>query len=120
MTPDMMADALARAQDEIKSLSAKIEQLTDEATSYHDAYVMAAEGHQTLMAEVERLTAAPTYAGVARDAYEAGARAVHAHWCDSPGEAPKGDPDFSEAAMDYASSLPAAPPPADPQEGGEA
>lgn len=35
-------------------------------------------------------------------AYIAGATAVHEYWTDNPGEAPRGDPEFGEAASDYA------------------
>ena len=41
-------------------------------------------------------------------AYIAGAMAVHNYWLANPGEAPQGDdPEFGEAASDYAASLPA-------------
>jgi hypothetical protein len=38
-------------------------------------------------------------------AYLAGAMAVHEHWQENPGDAPRGDPEFSEAASDYAVSI---------------
>lgn len=37
-------------------------------------------------------------------AYEAGALAVHEYWQSNPGEAPRGDPEFGEAASDYAAA----------------
>lgn len=39
-----------------------------------------------------------------RDAYMAGATAVHEYWLRNPGEAPRGDPEFGEAAGDYAAA----------------
>ena len=36
------------------------------------------------------------------DAYIAGALSVHEYWTENPGEAPSGDPEFDEAAGDYA------------------
>lgn len=38
------------------------------------------------------------------DAYIAGAMSVHEYWTENPGEAPRGDPEFGEAAGDYAYS----------------
>lgn len=38
-------------------------------------------------------------------AYEAGAMDVHQYWQNNPGEAPRGDPEFEEAAKDCASDL---------------
>ena len=38
-------------------------------------------------------------------AFEAGATSVHEHWTANPGEAPRGDPEFGEAARDYAASV---------------
>ena len=35
-------------------------------------------------------------------AFIAGAAAVHDEWLENPGEAPRGDPEFDEAAYDYA------------------
>ena len=35
-------------------------------------------------------------------AYIQGATDVHKHWTENPGEAPRGDPEFGEAASDYA------------------
>jgi hypothetical protein len=35
-------------------------------------------------------------------AYVQGASDVHAHWTENPGDAPRGDPEFREAAGDYA------------------
>ena len=35
-------------------------------------------------------------------AFIAGATSVHEHWTENPGEAPNGDPEFDEAANDYA------------------
>jgi hypothetical protein len=35
-------------------------------------------------------------------AYITGATDVHKHWTANPGEAPRGDPEFGEAASDYA------------------
>ena len=37
-------------------------------------------------------------------AYEKGASDVHTHWQENPGEAPRGDPEFGEAASDYAAA----------------
>lgn len=37
-------------------------------------------------------------------AYAKGAMDVHTYWIDHPGEAPRGDPEFGEAASDYAAS----------------
>jgi len=42
---------------------------------------------------------------IIRNAYLAGAMAVHTHWLDNPGEAPRGDPEFGEAAYDYMMSV---------------
>ena len=45
---------------------------------------------------------------VARDAFLAGAQAVHREWieCHARGEAPpRGEPDFAEAASDYAATI---------------
>ena len=39
-----------------------------------------------------------------RDAYLQGALDVHGHWLENPGEAPRGDPEFGEAASDYAAA----------------
>ena len=39
------------------------------------------------------------------DAYIAGAMSVHEYWTENPGEAPRGDPEFDEAAGDYAYSI---------------
>ncbi len=39
------------------------------------------------------------------DAYIAGAMSVHEYWTENPGEAPRGDPEFGEAAGDYAYSI---------------
>lgn len=39
------------------------------------------------------------------DAYVAGATNVHEYWTENPGEAPRGDPEFDEAANDYAASV---------------
>ena len=38
------------------------------------------------------------------EAYRKGASDVHAYWLDNPGEAPRGDPEFGEAASDYATA----------------
>lgn len=35
-------------------------------------------------------------------AYLQGATDVHSYWVENPGEAPRGDPEFGEAASDYA------------------
>lgn len=43
--------------------------------------------------------------GAVRDAYIAGATAVHEEWTRNPGDAPRGDPEFYEAADDYAQSV---------------
>ena len=37
-------------------------------------------------------------------AYMQGATDVHTHWLANPGEAPRGDPEFGEAASDYATA----------------
>lgn len=50
------------------------------------------------LGEVERLREALA------EAYRKGATDVHAHWQNNPGEAPRGDPEFGEAASDYASA----------------
>lgn len=39
-----------------------------------------------------------------RAAYLQGALDVHGHWLENPGEAPRGDPEFGEAASDYAAA----------------
>lgn len=36
------------------------------------------------------------------EAFMAGAQSVHDYWTENPGEAPAGDPEFGEAAGDYA------------------
>ena len=38
-------------------------------------------------------------------AFMAGAEAVHRHWLENPGDCPRGDPEFLEAALDYVASL---------------
>lgn len=49
--------------------------------------------------------AAETQRAALAAAFEAGATSVHEHWTANPGEAPRGDPEFGEAARDYAASV---------------
>lgn len=39
------------------------------------------------------------------DAFVAGANQVHKYWTENPGEPPRGDPEFSEAARDYVDTV---------------
>ena len=38
-------------------------------------------------------------------AFAAGAEAVHLEWLKDPSDCPRGDPEFWEAALDYAASV---------------
>lgn len=81
----------------------QIEALLKCGSTKHVATTLA---RQLLVTMTERDEAQAAQAGVVSSAFEAGAKAVHDEWvrAHQAGETPpRGEPDFSEAASDYAS-----------------
>jgi hypothetical protein len=57
---------------------------------------------QRLGQEMEQADQADVLREALKEAYRKGASDVHNYWVKNPGEPPRGDPEFGEAASDYA------------------